>query len=137
MAVWEEKECGVSKKEKEMMGTFHGDTEEFSIYGFHSAKGAFRCWVTSTLLCQRSSGWHGARHGTRPSVILLTKHQATDSNGHPGRKGGRGVRKRETGGSGCLVLHQAAMWSKLQKQRSVELRLFEGRPHRTHLKCPV
>lgn len=87
-----------------MMGKFYGNTKEFCIYGFHSAKCALRCWVTSFLLCQQSSGWHGARHGTRPSVILLTKHQATDSNRHPGRKEGRKRWRVGAGGGIEMVL---------------------------------
>lgn len=71
----------------------------------HSAECALRCRVTPSLLWQRSRGWHGAQ----PGVILLTKHQATDRDRHPGRKGERdeeGGREgeREKGEEGLGVL---------------------------------
>lgn len=84
----------------------------------HSVECTLRCRVTPSLLWQRSSGWHGAQ----PGVILLTKHQATDRDRHPGRKGERDEEGgREKGEEGLGVLGDSSSSSMEQIYGSKDL----------------
>lgn len=107
------------RKRKKMKGNFHGDTEEFCVYGlsFRRVRSSLPGNAVPALAAIERLARRPARRHLVDAASSDRQRQAPRKEGREGwggREGGRRGRRDW----GCWAIHQAAVWSKFMEAKT-------------------